>query len=76
MRFTFMKNNKRTKKCVNCVLQDGAGTGMLSLQTSIVIKLPNTMEWTLAMTKFGTVELFILILDIPPLYTSRLVARL
>ena len=28
------------------------------------------------MTKFGTTELFILILDIPPLYTSRLVAML
>ena len=43
MCFTFKKNNKRTKKPVNCFLQDGASVGMGSLQTS----LPNAMEWTL-----------------------------
>ena len=47
MRFTFMKNNKRTIKRVNCSLQDGASAGMRSPQTSAVIKLPNAVEWTL-----------------------------
>ena len=32
--------------------------------------------WSTFITKFATIELFILILDIPPLYTSRLVAML
>ena len=32
--------------------------------------------WSTFTTKFGTTELFILILDIPPLYTSRLVDML
>ena len=39
MRFTFKKNNKQTKKPVNCFLQDDASAGMQSLQTSIEIKL-------------------------------------
>ena len=37
MCLTFMKNNGRTKKRVNCSLQDGTSGGMRSLQTSIVI---------------------------------------
>ena len=45
--FYFYENNERTKKRVNCFLQDGANAGMRSLRTSIVIKLPNSMEWTL-----------------------------
>ena len=39
MRFTFKKNNKQTKKPVNCFLQDDASAGIQSLQTSIEIKL-------------------------------------
>ena len=39
MCFTFKKNNKQTKKPVNCFLQDDAGAGIQSLQTSIEIKL-------------------------------------
>ena len=39
MCFTFKKNNKQTKKPVNCFLQDDASTGIQSLQTSIEIKL-------------------------------------
>ena len=36
MCFTFKKNNKQTKKPVNCFLQDDASAGIQSLQTSIV----------------------------------------
>ena len=39
MCFTFKKNNKQTKKPVNCFLQDDASAGIQSLQTSIEIKL-------------------------------------
>ena len=39
MCFTFKKNNKQTKKPVNCFLQDDASAGIQSLQTSIDIKL-------------------------------------
>ena len=39
MCFTFKKNNKHTKKPVNCFLQDDASAGIQSLQTSIEIKL-------------------------------------
>ena len=39
MCFTFKKNNKQTKKPVNCFLQDDATAGIQSLQTSIEIKL-------------------------------------
>ena len=39
MCFAFKKNNKQTKKPVNCFLQDGASAGIQSLQTSIEIKL-------------------------------------
>ena len=39
IRFTFKKNNKQTKKPVNCFLQDDASAGIQSLQTSIEIKL-------------------------------------
>ena len=39
MCLTFKKNNKQTKKPVNCVLQDDASAGIRSLQTSIEIKL-------------------------------------
>ena len=39
MYFTFKKNNKQTKKPVNCFLQDDASAGIQSLQTSIEIKL-------------------------------------
>ena len=42
MCFTFEKNNKWTKKSVNCFLQDSASVGMQPLQTSIVIKLCQT----------------------------------
>ena len=42
MCFTFKKNNKWTKKPVNCFLQDGASAGIRSLQTYIVIKLCQT----------------------------------
>ena len=44
MCFTFKKNNKQTKKPVNRFLQDDASAGIRSLQTSIEIKLPKTME--------------------------------
>ena len=37
--FYFKKNNKQTKKPVNCFLQDDASAGIQSLQTSIEIKL-------------------------------------
>ena len=46
MYFTFKKNNKQTKKPVNCFLQDNASAGIQSLQTSIEIKLPEPMERT------------------------------
>ena len=39
MCFTFMINNKQTKKPVNCFLQDDASADIQSLQTSIEIKL-------------------------------------
>ena len=39
MCFTFKKNNKQTKKPVNCFLQYDASAGIQSLQTSIVTKL-------------------------------------
>ena len=39
MCFTFKKNNKQTKKPVNCFSQDDASAGIQSLQTSIEIKL-------------------------------------
>ena len=39
IRFTFKKNNKQTKKPINCFLQDDASAGIQSLQTSIEIKL-------------------------------------
>ena len=39
MCFAFKKNNKQTKKPVNCFLQDDANAGIQSLQTSIEIKL-------------------------------------
>ena len=42
MCFTFKKNNKQTKKPVNCFLQDDASAGIQSLQTSIEIKLCQT----------------------------------
>ena len=42
MCFTFKKNNKQTKKPVNCFLQDDASAGIQSLQTSIVTKLQET----------------------------------
>ena len=50
MCFTFKKNNKQTKKPVNCFLQDDASAGMQSLQTSVEIKLtvPKPMERTIA----------------------------
>ena len=49
MCFTFKKNNKQTKKPVNCFLQDDASAGIQSLQTSIEIKLtvPKPMERTM-----------------------------
>ena len=39
-----MKNNKQTKKAINCFLQDGAraNAGIRSLQTCIVVKLCQT----------------------------------
>ena len=42
MCFTFKKNNKQTKKPVNCFLQHDASAGIQSLQTSIDIKLCQT----------------------------------
>ena len=42
MCFTLKKNNKWTKKPVNCFLHDDASVGMLSPQTSIAIKLCQT----------------------------------
>ena len=39
MCLTFKKNNMQTKKPVNCFLQDDAGAGIRSLQTSTEIKL-------------------------------------
>ena len=45
MCFIFKKNNKQTKKPINCFLQDGACGSFLSLQTSAEIKLPKSMEW-------------------------------
>ena len=60
MCFIFKKNNRRTKKPVNRLLQDGASPGIRSLQTSIVIKLCETPgEWTLygaPRFQFGTSE--------------------
>ena len=47
MCFTFKKKNKQTKKPVNRFLQDDASAGIRSLQTSIEIKLPKSMERTL-----------------------------
>ena len=47
MCFTFKKNNKQTKKPVNCFLKDDASAGIQSLQTSIEIKLPKPMERTI-----------------------------
>ena len=47
MCFTFKKNNKHTKKPVNCFLQDDASAGIQSLQTSIETKLPKPMERTM-----------------------------
>ena len=38
IRFTFKKNNKQTKKPINCFLQDDASASIQSLQTSIEIK--------------------------------------
>ena len=46
MCFTFEKNNKQTKKPVNRFLQDDASAGIRSLQASIEIKLPKSMELT------------------------------
>ena len=42
MCFTF-KNNNKTEKPVNRFLQDGASAGIWFLQTSIVIKLCQTL---------------------------------
>ena len=39
MCFTFKKNNKQTKKSVNCFLQDDAIAGIQSLKTSTEMKL-------------------------------------
>ena len=39
MCFSFKKNNKQTKKPVNCFLQDDTSASLQSLQTSIEIKL-------------------------------------
>ena len=39
MCFTFKKNNKQTKKPVNCFLQNRASAGIWSLWTPIVTKL-------------------------------------
>ena len=47
MCLTFKKNNKQTKKPVNRFLQDDTSAGIRSLQTSIEIKLPKPMEWTI-----------------------------
>ena len=48
MCFTFKKNNKQTKKPIDHFLQDDASAGIWSLQTSIEIKLCQSMERTLA----------------------------
>ena len=42
MSFTFKKNNKQTKKPVNCLLQDDASAGIQSLQTRIKINSAKT----------------------------------
>ena len=48
MRFTFIKHNTRTKKHVNCFLQDGASEGMLVFADLYCNKtLPTAMKWTL-----------------------------
>ena len=39
VKYTFKKNNKQTKKPINCFLHDDARAGILSLQTSIGMKL-------------------------------------
>ena len=51
--FTFKKNNKQTNKPVNrFFLQDDASAGIWSLQTSIEIKLPKSIERALAMKNY------------------------
>ena len=47
MCLTFKKNNKQTKKPVNRFLRGDASAGIRSLQTSIEIKLPKSMERTI-----------------------------
>ena len=48
MCFMFKKNNKQTKKPINCFLRDDASAGIQSLQTSTEIKtLPKPMEQTI-----------------------------
>ena len=44
MCFTFKKNNKQTKNPLIIFLQDVASVGIRSLQTSIEIKLPKSIE--------------------------------
>ena len=44
MCFTFKKNDKQTKKPVNCFLQDDASAGIQSLQTSIVTNSAKIQE--------------------------------
>ena len=47
MCFILKRNDKQTKKLVNRFLQDDASAGIRSLQTSIEIKLPKSIERTL-----------------------------
>ena len=56
MCFTFKKNNKQTKKPVNCFLQDDASAGIRSLQTSIAIKpMERTIEIHILLSALGKV---------------------
>ena len=55
MYFTFKKNNKQTEKPVNRFVQDGASTGIRSLQTSIEIKLPKSTQFNTCL-KFNSIQ--------------------
>ena len=46
MCFTVKKNKKKTKKPVNCFLQDEASAGIQFLQTSIEIKRKKDVNFT------------------------------
>ena len=69
MFFTFKKNNKRTKKPVNCFLHDDASAGY-AVSTDLYCNktLPNAMEWTLKRKKIksaNNMKIFIVLSESP-----------